>query len=384
MNPIEFEIKLTLNADLDDSQIKLQFENKNIFLKKKDKKEVVLSVSYKDTISRIKLIDFTGFKPISSPHIKIEGMSINGYSVKDFYHLLSFDMTDNLYVENKKIECTQMIDFNGTLYIEVNKHRDRLTWFPLTFSKNKSEIVFRNDTLNCTSDIGCWDDSCIHTPLWQKFNFDQYVKNIHYDYITLGCSITAGTGILKKQAWPSLIEQNGKNVLNFSVPGGGNDQIFLNVRELLRKKVKFSKMIILLPGAGRQLLRISKHGYFFNNLIVANLDFMQTNFNIYFEKNELFDIYIKTQKKLLMSDFHKRDSRIIKKLLSLLYKKSIDFYISSWDDDVYNVLKSCVKKQNLLQKFNENRDKSVGIDGMHPAENIHKKWIENIKKQISH
>lgn len=420
MNSIEFEIKLTLTANLTNQRIKLFFQNKNLILERNNTKEITLFVSYNENVNRIKLIDFSQFLPESKPYIKIQKMSINDYDVKDFYHLLSFDMKDNLYVENKKINCPQMIDFNGSLYLEVNSNRDRFIWYPITFSKNKNEIVFRNDDLNCPNKIGCWPDGHDHNhnPPWQQFNFDQYLRHKdmilfkyqgidrylfnepvqvdllptsiqylrhdYYDYIALGCSVTAGTAILKRDAWPSLLEQEGWNVLNLGVPGGGNDQIFLNVKELLRKKIKFSKMIILCPSSGRRLLRIPKHGFFFNCFINSNKEYKLDHFNIYFKKNELHNIYRKAQRNLVMSDYLRRDTRVIKRLVSLLIKNSIDFYISSWDDDIYNILRSYVHEKNLLPQFNAEKDRSVGVDRRHPAEHIHKKWFDIIKNQISH
>lgn len=384
MPAIDFEIKLTLNARLGDQRIRVDFQNKNIQLTKNDEQEIKIVLSYRDDVNRIKLINFSQFEPSPAPHIQIKEMSINGYPVRDFYHLLSFDMRNNHFVENKKIEHPRVINFNGTLYLEVGANRDRFTWFPLTFSNNKSGMVFRNDLLNCTDDTGCWSDKCIHQPMWQKFDFERYVHCDHYEYIALGCSVTAGTGILKKQSWPSLLEQDGSNVLNLGVPGGGIDQIFLNVRELINRKVKFSKIIILLPNTGRQLLRILKQGYFFNYLIQVGSELSVNHFNIFFKKKELFEICKKHQKKLVMSNYHKKNENIIRRLLSFLNKNSVNFYISSWNNDTYDILKSLVKEKNLLPKFNEEGDKSVGIDGSHPAENIHKKWIETIKKQISH
>jgi hypothetical protein len=384
MTSIDFEIKFTLNARLEDQRIRLDYQNKNIILEKNNKQEICLVVSYRDDIDRIKLIDFSQFNPAHSPHIQIKEMSINNYAVKNFYQLLSFDMKNNRFVENKKIAQPQMIDFNGSLYLEVGANRDRFTWFPNNFSKDKPKIVFKNANLNCTDDIGCWSDKCIHEPAWQKFDFEQYVRCDHYEYIALGCSITAGTGILKKYSWPALLNQNGKNVLNFGVPGGGIDQIFLNVKELIRKKIKFSKIIILLPTPNRRLLRIPKHGYIFNHLLMVNHSEVLNHFNIFFKKQELDDIYKKSQRKLVMSDSYKRNRNIIIRLLSFLDKNSVNFYISSYNDDVYNILKACVKEQNLLPKFNEERDNSVGIDGLHPAESIHKKWIDTIKEQISY
>lgn len=386
MNSIKFEIKLTLTANLNNQRIQLFFQNENLLLEKNDVKEIKLIVSYNENVDRIKLIDFSQFLPDPTSHIKIQKMTINDYVVEDFYNLLSFDMKDNLYVENIKIDQTQMIDFNGTLYLEVNSNRDRFTWYPSTFSKNKNGIVFRNENLNCPNEIGCWSDGYNHNhnPPWQKFNLDQHLIHDHYDYIALGCSITAGTGILKREAWPNLLDQEGYNVLNLGVPGGGHDQILLNVKEILSKGIKFSKMIILLPGLGRRLLRLSKHGYFFNFFIKANMYFPETHFNIYFKRKELIDIYEDARKKLVMGDHFKRDTRIIKRLIHLLRTNSIDFYISSWDDDIYDVLESCADKKNLLPKFNEDKDNSVGVDGKHPHEDIHKKWFKTIKNQISH
>lgn len=384
MTAIDFEIKLTLNAHLEDQRVRLDYQNKNILLEKTNEQDVYLVVSYREDIDRIKLIDFSQFRPASSPHIQIKAMTINGYLVKDFYHLLSFDMRNNRYVENKKIEQPQVIDFNGTLYLELGSNRDRFTWFPITFSKDKNEFVFRNETLGCTNEVGCWDNKCIHDPPWQKFNFEQYVSCDHYDYIALGCSITAGTGIVKKQSWPSLLEQNGKSVLNFGVSGGGCDQIFLNVKELIRRKIKFSKMILLLPNLERRLLRIPKHGHFFNQIIYSSSTINNEHFNIYFKCKELIDINKIALKKLVMSDHYKRTKNIIKRLLFLLYENSFNFYISSWSNDTYDILRSCVSKHNLLPKFNEDGDSSKGVDGRHPSEKIHKKWFDIIKRQISH
>ena len=386
MTPVPFEIKIVLESHLGDQRIKLQFQDKDMQLEKTNEQELKLVVSYGDDVDRIKLIEFSRFEANPSSHIQIKEMSINGYRVEDFYQLLSFDMKDNLYVENKNIRKPQMIDFNGSLYLEVGANRDRFTFHPITFSKDKRGLVLSNAVLNCQDEYICWGSGrCIHDPPWQKFDFKKYVNRDHYDYVALGCSITFGVGVLENQAWPSLLEQDGRNVLNLGTPGAGADQMLLNAKELIRRKIKFSKMILLLPNAGRQLSRISKHGIFFNYLLQANStpEKIDDHFNIYFTLMENEAMIQKGVRRLVMADVYRRNERIVRRLISFLGKNSVDFYISSWDDDTYDLLKSCVTEPNLLPKFNEGKDASKGIDGWHPSEKIHKRWIDNIKELIN-
>ena len=72
MTAIDFEIKLTLSAHLEDQRVRLDYQNKNILLEKTNEKEIFLVVSYRDDIDRIKLIDFSQFEPKSFPHIQIK------------------------------------------------------------------------------------------------------------------------------------------------------------------------------------------------------------------------------------------------------------------------------------------------------------------------
>jgi len=56
--------------------------------------------------------------------------------------------------------------------------------------------------------------------------------------------------------------------------------------------------------------------------------------------------------------------------------------MSSWSKDTYEFLTDSIAETNLLPMFNEEGDDSRGIDGSHPAENIHEKWVKSIEKQI--
>jgi len=379
---IPFKLVIDLEADLRDTKIKIKNGNNETNIESDQKRIIELDLCFQGDKYQIPLLEITGFRPIPGPKIKISRCLINGYDVDNFHGLLSFDMKDNAYVNNETYHGLDQINFNGVLNINIERHRDRLQWFPITYSSNRQDIVFRNDILNCLSEFGCWGENCIHDPPWKRFILD---VDQEFDYVALGCSITAGSGIRKKNSWPSILSDNEKNkVLNLGVPGGGCDSILVNVRNLLDNKIKFKKMIILLPEMGRKLLRVKKHGFYFNLSLQPGARWLyQERFNLFFDKSEIKEILDKEVRKLVLSDFNKRDRRIISRLISYLESKDVDFSISSWSNEVYDVLKSCTDKKNLLPKFNEENDRSTGEDGSHPAEHIHEKWVRSIKSQVT-
>lgn len=387
-NNISFTLKLLLQSNLKDNKIRLDFENENILLENNNEKEIVFNLTFNKETKNIPLITFSQFKADPLPSIKIKKLFINGYEVRELYKFFSFDMKDNLYVENKNILETELIDFNGVLNLEIQKNIDQFLWFPYTFSTERNSIVIRNSILSCQSEYGCFPElGCVHKDPWQRFNFDKYIDKDYYDYIALGCSVTAGTGILKKLSWPSLLEDNGeKNVLNLGVPGGGCDAVFLNIKEFIKKKVNFKKMVILLPDEGRRVFNIRKNGYFFN-LVLSHSSpddiIGDGKFNIFFDKEELEEI-VRINKRKLVLNSYKRDDKIIKRLIRYLNENNIDFYISSYNVNSYRILESCVERKNLLPMFNKEDNQSKGKDGIHPSEKIHEKWVNSIKKQIGY
>lgn len=379
---IPFKLTIDLEADLRDAKIKINHGNNETKIEGDQKKKIELDLCFQSDKYQIPLLEITGFRPIPGPKIKILRCLINGYDVDNFHSLLSFDMKDNAYVNNKTYHGLDEIDFNGVLNINIERHRDRLQWFPTTYSSNRQGIVFRNNILNCQSEFGCWGQNCIHDPPWKRFILD---ADREFDYVALGCSFTAGSAIRKKHSWPSILSDDGKNkVLNLGVPGGGCDSVLANVRNLLDNKIKFKKMIILLPQMGRKFLRVRKHGLYFNISLEIEPGgcLYEKQFNLFFNKLEIKEILDKEERKFVLSDFNKRDYRIIKRLISYLESKDVDFSISSWSNEVYDVLKSCTNKKNLLPKWNEENDLSKGADGRHPAEHIHEKWVKSIKSQV--
>ena len=131
-NNISFTLKLLLQSNLKDNKIRLDFENENILLENNNEKEIVFNLTFNKETKNIPLITFSQFKADPLPSIKIKKLFINGYEVRELYKFFSFDMKDNLYVENKNILETELIDFNGVLNLEIQKNIDQFLWFPYT------------------------------------------------------------------------------------------------------------------------------------------------------------------------------------------------------------------------------------------------------------
>jgi len=382
---IPFELRLTLVPYLKDQKIQIEYQDQTIIVDKVDT-EIVANLNFNDLVDSIKILQVSGLEPDPDCNIKITNVSINGHSIKDFYHLMSFDMKDNPYVKNESINEVAMLDFNGSLNLEIKKNIDRFQWFQFVFSKNRHSVIYRNDILGCTSQHGCWGkgEGCHHDDPWQLFDIDRFADKDHYDTVALGCSFTAGTGILKNQCWPSLLKLNGHEVLNLGIPGGGIDSILLNTINIIKNGTKFDQLIILLPNMTRRLVRVPKHGMIFNFLTTPQSceENSDNHFNIYFSKDEINGLVEKNVKTLAMSNYVRRNKKLIKRLIHHLESTGVKFKISSWADETYEILDSCVSPEHLLPKFNEEQDKATGIDGKHPSEKIHQKWVNDINSML--
>jgi hypothetical protein len=380
---IPFKMVISLVAELYDSKVKIRHGDSIDCLQGTQKIDIDLDVCFNTNEKQIRILEFSGFMADPRPYIKIEKISINGYDAGNFKHLLSFDMKDNLYVENTRISVVDMISFNGSLIIDTEINRDRLTWFPMTYSKERSGIVYSNTIMNCQSPYGCFKDlGCAHYPEWKRFELQHH----DYDLVALGCSFTAGTGILKEKTWPSLLAEGDEgSVLNLGFPGAGCDSILVNLKTILLKKIKFKKIVILLPTTNRKLLRVKKHGLNFNFCFSRDTQFDRDTppFDLFFDKNEHQEIIKRAHRKLVLGHPNRRDQKIVNRIVSCLRSAGVDFFISSWCDVVYDILLSCINNQkNLLPKFNEDNDTATGRDGGHPAEHIHEKWVKSIKRQV--
>ena len=381
---IPFQVKLTLECKLINTTIQVDTTQDITILRGRDRKEITVGCVLDDS-DKITLLNFTGFNPDPLPEILITGMTINGYDVEDFKSLLSFDMNGNRYVQDETIHAPDSITFNGCLNLDVGRNIDRLTWFPTNYSVDRKFFHYSNTILNCHSDYGCYEgNDCWHDPKWKIFKLEEFTGDKkNFDLVAVGCSFTAGLGILKEKAWPGVLKNDfNQSVLNLGVPGIGHDGILNNVKRIISSDVEFKKMIILLPSINRRSYMIKKHGLHFNFISRKNTDISARHFNIFFEKKELEGIIKSKHRQLTLNFNPKRNIRIIKRLIKLLESSKIDYYISSWSDEVYHIIRGVTPSQRLLPMFNEEQDEAKGKDGEHPAESIHEKWTKSIENQI--
>lgn len=378
-NHINFDITLKIKSHWAGQSVRVSWDKDFKLVRQYDNLEINLDKTISDESSRIELLDFSESSPSIAGHIEIEDMTINGYTVPNFQQYLSFDMTANNHVKNETKNSVRKIYFNGKLYLDVSKHKDRFFWHN-SFSNTKDGLVVVNTALNCRSAYGCWGGPDCDHPGKKAFQYEDLVTEHDYGLVAIGCSVTAGTGVMKTKTWPYNLRQKGP-VLNLAMTGMGADAMLQNTKAIIDKKLKFDRIIILLSSLGRKLLRIKKYDKFFYFLL-GHTNTHSEDWNIYFKKQEInktLDIAIE---KHLRSNYEQRSKKMIKKIIRMLQKHQVNYYISSWHNDTYEYLKTVTGKDRLLPKFNEEDDQTKGIDGQHPAEQIHYHWTEKIKNQI--
>ena len=147
---------------------------------------------------------------------------------------------------------------------------DRVRWFPYSYSTKKSDLIYMNQILNCQDEYGCGTKStCEHDPKWKMFDFEQYFTKDSYDFLTMGCSVSYGTEIKKSETW----RHNLNNTIDLSIPGIGIDGIWHNLKYLLsQNKIKFKKIIILLPDLRRRTFKIHKDKHLSLSYALKNLN----------------------------------------------------------------------------------------------------------------
>lgn len=384
-NPIPIKLKLHLKADLNDSQIKIIHGGKVTSLTGTERKSLELNINY-DGEHDLEICEFQGFGTSPDTSIAIERLEINGYEVNDFYSMLYFGMTNNLFVENKRIRGIDNVCFNGKLGIDSSdKSRDRMVWFPWTYSHNRNDMVWSNETLNCQSHIGCYGSAdCLHDPPYKIFD-SKKIRGDDYDFVALGCSYTAGTGIDKRLAWPSVLEDRRKiKILNLGVPGGGFDTVLINLKWLVRNKIQFKKVVILLPAPGRRVSIVRRHDLYFHLVTCGTevSDIGDGKFCIFFQKDELTSLWHRCHRKMVIGSDSSRDEKILRRMARFLESNNLDFKIGSWSTPTDWLLRSHFRSQNVLPMFNPTGIHDKGADGQHPAEHIHQKWVDLIENKI--
>lgn len=234
--------------------------------------------------------------------------------------------------------------------------------------------------LNCNSDYGCGTEhQCEHDPPWKMFDFDEYFTRKEYEYLTMGCSVTYGSDIKKKDTWRSQLFDS----VDLSVPGIGIDALWHNLKFIMKQtKVRFNKIIILLPSLTRRTHKIYKDGLVFHFLININ-EKQNRHPNFAFKPKEM-DKIIEEQKRHLIEngeEYNKLQLDGLCDWLNQSHEQKTKFFISSWDTEVYSILAEKFKSQKvLLDMFPKDYKPNTAIP--HPSADSHRFWFDKIKNKI--
>jgi len=405
---MRFNFKILLEPSLKNRSIGLSPSNEikkfnldfqKIYFKDDSARLVVfdLDLDYFSLPESLTLFTFDGFIPgLINQKITIKDVAINGQrSFEDIFNLFDFSVKQNKFVSDYDIKNCFEICFNGDLLLSLAKNKSSLFWCPYYFSDKKDDFVFRNWYLDdYSSDTIPYDSS----PRIVKKNYMNephyyYDKNLKYSLACFGCSVTHGTaGSVNKQVWPNLID---KNNINLAVEGLGFDGIFLNLKNAM-KKFQFDKVIILLPDFDRRLVRIkfSKlNAYCRITLNTNTLDWHHSRFKhwawqnigVWYD-NEQLEKWKKIYKKKafdMVIGFKNNafSKRVLDRILRLLKQADKQFYLSSWDEEVYNYLVNIGSIADNILPFFKKID--YAVDNTHPGPRSHVEWASSIKDKIN-
>lgn len=322
--------------------------------------------------------------------IKIQSLCINSVNVpstemQDFFNL---ETKGNRYTKDHLIELIYEICFNGELNLALKRNLSKLFWAPWYSSDRRNDFVFDNRLLSSFNlpdgQRPSYIDETIDEKVYEnKPHYPINEKQI-YELGCFGCSITFGTGLDYNDTWPSLLNPNH---INLSLPALGIDGIFLNLNNAL-KKFKWKKTIIVLPNWERKIFRFQLPSGEFCRVpvVVSNMEWAHSRLKHWawqtFNRQLTRDYLEKWKKQyqkntmFIMSDnIIEYNKRFLNKIVQLCEKHQGEYYISSWDEEVYEYINKELPKNNLLPYF-EKID--IANDDKHPGPNSHKIWVEKI------
>ena len=195
----------------------------------------------------------------------------------------------------------------------------------------------------------------------------------------MGCSVTYGSDIKKKDTWRSQLSDS----IDLSVPGIGIDALWHNLKFIMKQtKVRFNKIIILLPSLTRRTHKIYKDGLVFQFLI--NINEKPTHHPNFAFKPKEMDKIIEEQKRHLVEtgkEYNKLQLDGLCKWLKQNHGQNTKFFISSWDTEVYSILTEKIKSQKVLLDMFP-KDYKPNTANLHPSADAHRFWFDQIKNKI--
>lgn len=269
----------------------------------------------------------------------------------------------------------------------INNLEEQKKFFFFYYSKKKDDYVsYTGVHHRCITPC-----EINHPYYWSNLPFNKIQNNVELrnnDNAVgcFGCSLTFGSHTSEEETWPCLLGKKiKKHCLNFGVEGAGIDTIFLNVKAC-KKDYNFKKIIILLPGFDRRVARLYKNNVWFKWPVLTGHDILWNNLlnpPTHIDLNINNTDFISLGKKINLKIFKDKNNlyskRILERLIKFCKENFNSVYLSSWDKEVYEHLKTCFPEY-LLPFFELNGPKAK--DKIHPSVYQYNKFVDNIYEKL--
>ena len=340
---------------------------------------------------QLDLMSLSGITAGLRQQVSVIGITRNDLDFVDWRAYCVFEMSDNPYVENKKMDRCFELCFNGTLRLDIGRFREQFDHTSHYHSGRRDDFVFANQHLsvNDAHDYWCYD-ACGDRATWDQTHMAKHFDNqpylpvyrgqVHFQYGSFGCSYTRGTALARGEEWPALLHRDAPAVINLAEAGIGADGIFLNLTRAL-EEFRLDRVIILFPRLERRLQRSFRDPWHLRfPLTVMSLDQEAPCDPMYVSTSQWADIKAKFRHDLMSGQLVRRSQRIIARVVRLLRDRGVPAWYSSWDVDTYRYLESFDLGSALLPQFPAN-DRGA-LDGLHPSAEAHQQWYAQIRDHI--
>lgn len=382
---MNIKIEVLLSAISVDPYVKVRnSKNESFLLAQGTKSSVVLTFDYRLQDS-IELFSIEGLMIGKNQRISVVGILLNGVMLKDWRKFCYF--RPKIDRENKPSHFE--LCFDGTFFLNVAAGKDQFLWFNYYYSDRRWDFIYDNAVLDCNAEHHCYSSVCgcpkstTHRNLFMNRPYSPiHTKGASYDLGCFGCSITAGSGLLRGDEWPARLS-GSSSVINLAVPGLGADGIFMNLTRAF-DCFKMKRVIVLLPSLARRLLRFSVDDQHFRIPVVPSVKGLRSSDSFaWFSHDWLNDRYARVRDGLVLEDrWTGYSKRIILRMLKILKQNGKPFWISSWCPNTYSFLESLDLRDCLLPIFPAN-DRGA-LDGQHPSSYLHEKWVEQVRSSAAH
>ena len=169
--------------------------------------------------------------------------------------------------------------------------------------------------------------------------------------------------------------------------------IFLNLKNAL-EKFQFEKIIVVLPNFERRLVRLRMAAMDAVCRIPVNapsLDWHHSQIKhwawdmmgVQHDRSDLEEwklTYLKKCRDMVLQQDSGYSKRIFDRLVGLLVNSGKEFYLSSWDEEMFAHLRDRVDGDRILPLL---RCVDMALDRTHPGPRSHRQWVEQIRPIVS-